>query len=75
MIVSIHMPKTAGMTFGELLGRAFQTRLLLDYEDYAGFRSPEALAQCAANAKRMRARRDELIAQYDAIHGHFVADK
>lgn len=75
MIVSIHMPKTAGMTFGELLGRAFKQRLMLDYEDHAAFRSPEALAQCAANAARMRARRDELIAAYDVIHGHFVADK
>lgn len=75
MIVSIHMPKTAGMTFGELLSRAFQKRLMLDYEDYAAFRSPEALAQCASNATRMRTRRDELIAAYDVIHGHFVADK
>lgn len=75
MIVSIHMPKTAGMTFGEILGRALRKRLLLDYEDYAAFQSPEALAQCAANAARASARRGELAADYDAIHGHFVADK
>src|SRR5688572_130630 len=75
MIVSLHLPKSAGMSFVARLESAYGPRLLRDYEDHSGFRSPAALAQCAANAVRARQRRDMLIASYDVIHGHFVADK
>lgn len=75
MIVSLHMPKTGGMSFGELLGRSFGDRLLRDYADDAGYRTPELVERARRNAVAVRAARAELAARYDAIHGHFVADK
>src|SRR5262245_60067176 len=75
MIVSVHLPKTAGNSLKEALTREFKDRLLLDYEDWAGYRSPQSDARTAANAAEMRSRRLELLEKFDAIHGHFIADK
>jgi hypothetical protein len=75
MIVSIHLPKTAGTSFGELLKGRFGPRLMLDYGDWTGYDSPEAIAHRARRAEEMRGRRDEIERDYDVIHGHFVADK
>jgi hypothetical protein len=75
MIVSIHVTKTAGTSFGAALKREFGARFMHDDEDWAGYRSPEADARRAANAARMRARRAELLEKFDVIHGHFVPEK
>ena len=75
VIVSIHISKTAGMSFGQALRASLKDRLLSDYGDWAGFNSPEAIAHRAARAIAMRTRRDELLRQFDAIHGHFHANK
>jgi len=75
MIISIHIPKTAGSSLREMLQIEFGARLMLDYGDWAGFDSPEAIAHRAARTSKMRRRRDRLLASYDIIHGHFVADK
>jgi hypothetical protein len=75
MIVSIHVTKTAGTSFGAALKREFGDRFMHDDEDWAGYRSPEADVRRAANAARMRNRRDELLQRFDVIHGHFVPDK
>jgi hypothetical protein len=75
MIVSVHLMKTAGNSFAEALKLEFKDRLLLDYDDWAGYKSPESDARAAQNAVKMRSRRDELLEKFDLIHGHFVADK
>jgi hypothetical protein len=75
MIISIHVPKTAGTSLGQSLRAAFGDRLLFDYGDWAGFNSPQAMAHRAAREAQTRARRDDLLEQFDVIHGHFVADK
>jgi hypothetical protein len=75
MIVSVHVPKTGGTSFKSLLERAYGQRLLLDYGDWAGFTTPEAIARRAHRREEMRGRRDRLIANFDVIHGHFIADK
>ncbi len=75
MIVSIHIPKTAGTSFGQCMKLEFGERVLFDYGDWAGYNSAQAIAHRAVRAAQMRARRDELLAKFDAIHGHFVADK
>lgn len=75
MILSLHVPKAAGNSFRGLLEREFAERLMLDYGDWAGFNVPEAIERCNMRMLRMRSRRDELLEKYDAIHGHFVADK
>jgi hypothetical protein len=75
MILSLHVPKAAGNSFRALLQTQFAERLMLDYGDWAGCRVPEAIERCNIRTLRMRSRRDELRRRYDAIHGHFVADK
>jgi hypothetical protein len=75
MLLSIHVPKAAGNSFREALLRKFGARAMTDYGDWAGFDVPEANARRQAREQAMRARRDELAADYDVIHGHFVADK
>jgi hypothetical protein len=75
MIISIHVTKTAGTSFGAALKREFKERFMHDDEDWAGYKSPEAEARRAANRTRMRDRRDELLQRFDVIHGHFVPEK
>ncbi|MGH6847335.1 MAG: hypothetical protein ACREC0_07820 [Methylocella sp.] len=75
MIVSIHIPKTAGQSFRSRLQSTFGSRALIDYGDVVGFDTPEFLAYRELRRAEMRARRDELLRGYDIIHGHFVADK
>ena len=75
MLLSIHMPKAAGNSFREALMRQFGDRIMLDYGDWAGFDTPEVNERRHAREAAMRARKDELAQKYDAIHGHFIADK
>jgi hypothetical protein len=75
LIVSIHIPKTAGRSFGSRLSLAFASRALFDYGDVIGFDTPEAVAHCERRMAEMRARKDELLRDYTVIHGHFIADK
>jgi hypothetical protein len=75
MIVSIHVPKTAGTSFGRSLKAAFGERALLDYGDWVGFNRREAIPHNAARFAETRARRDELLERFDVIHGHLVPDK
>jgi hypothetical protein len=76
MLLSIHIAKTAGNSFREALLDAYgHDRVLRDYGDWSGFDEPFANRRRAGRVAAMRARRDELLAKYDVIHGHFVADK
>jgi len=75
MLLSIHVPKAAGNSFRESLMRTFGDRFLKDYGDWAGFDVPEAVERRKAREAEARAKRDELLAKYDVIHGHFIADK
>jgi hypothetical protein len=75
MIISIHIPKTAGTTFLRRLQASFGPRLLCDYGDWVGIDTPEANKRRTIRTAEMRVRRDELMRDYDVIHGHFIADK
>jgi hypothetical protein len=75
VILSIHIPKSGGTSFGHLLEAAFAARLLRDYGDRVGLNSPEEDMRRAARVAEARARRDELLRDYDIIHGHYTADK
>lgn len=76
MLLSIHMPKTAGNSFREAIMEAYGTdRVFRDYGDWAGFDEPFANRRRKQRMEAMRARRDELLQNYDVIHGHFIADK
>jgi hypothetical protein len=75
MIVSIHVPKTAGKSFRLRLEALFGSRMMTDYADWIGLDTPEARAQRAEQAARMHAQRDEIVRSYDLIYGQFMADK
>jgi hypothetical protein len=75
VILSVHVAKAAGNSFGQSLENTFGPRLFKDYGDWAGFDHPEAHQRRLARTAEMRNRRDELLEKYDIIHGHFVADK
>ena len=75
-IVSVHIPKTAGWSFRTGLLSAFGERLLLDYSDRPLDGTP------SARWRRLRARLafsktgvERFVANYDAVHGHFMAPK
>jgi len=72
MLISIHIPKTGGTAFGELLARRFGTRLLRDYDDRPlSHPAPLRLAAAVARIPAQPAR----LAGFDAVHGHFLAIK
>jgi hypothetical protein len=75
MILSIHVPKTAGNSLRESLAATYGDRMMRDYGDWAGCDVPEANERRASRTVAMRARAAELQSKYDVIHGHFIADK
>lgn len=86
MIISIHIPKTAGRSWRAQLESEFGSRLLLDkefekidsietYKEIFETNTPRADERKEALKAELNASRDELMRDYDVIHGHFVADK
>jgi hypothetical protein len=69
LIVSVHVPKTGGVSFREVLARLAGDRLVLDYADRP--LAPRSRWQ----AWRERRRRAELPPGTRVVHGHFVAAK
>lgn len=69
LIVSVHVPKTGGVTFREALALLAEGHLVLDYDDRP--LSPPSLSR----ALRERLRRVELPPGTRVVHGHFVASK
>jgi Sulfotransferase family len=75
VIVSVHIPKTAGTSFGSNLAQVFGPRLLSDYDDWPESATPEAVDHNERNRAAMLATTAAIGERYDAIHGHFVATK
>lgn len=75
MIVSVHIPKTAGKSFEYDLAQVFGPRLLHDYDDWPESATLEARAHNERNRAAMLAATESIGGQYDAIHGHFLATK
>jgi hypothetical protein len=75
MIVSIHIPKTAGTSFRYDLTQIFGDRLLPDYDDWPESTTPEATANNERRRAAMLADAGLITERYDAIHGHFLASK
>lgn len=72
MLISIHIPKTAGTSFGGLLRQRFGTALLEDYDDRPlAWAAVPRIAQALRQWPDARAR----VHGYDAVHGHFLALK
>lgn len=75
MLISIHLPKTAGSSLGTTLKQWFGSRLLLDYGDLIGDESAQSLKHRAKRKTAMLGKVSEISTAFDAIHGHFYAKK
>lgn len=75
MIVSVHIPKTAGRSFQHDLALAFGPRLLADYGDLVELGTAEAHAHNERRRAEMVANAAMIAERYDVIHGHFTARK
>ncbi len=76
MIIAVHVPKTAGTSFGRALERCFGRRLLRDYtEDRPEGPPVYTWPRRWRSRAWVRSHVNELAASYDAIHGQFTASK
>jgi hypothetical protein len=75
MIISVHIPKTAGTSFREDLIDVFGARVLADYGDFPEITTPEGRAHDERRRAEMLASVEEYAEKFDAIHGHFTARK
>ena len=75
MIVSVHIPKTAGRSFQHDLAQTFGERLLADYGDWPEITTPEGAAHNERRRAAMLAEAESIAERYNAIHGHFTTRK
>ncbi len=73
MLISLHLPKTAGASFYASLAEHYDGQVLMDYADIPINTAPRqrnahALMQCALNTFRD-------YSEYGCIHGHFLPVK
>ena len=70
MLVSVHMPKTAGLSFRASLEEYFGDRFRPDYQDYPLAQEPQARREQALQWGKAVQSTD--FADVDCIHGHFL---
>lgn len=83
IVVSVHVPKTAGTTFKAMLQKCFGSALLLDYGDdlFGEEMRPKGLSGAVARAWRAAIARRALLPgkldpkRHRCVHGHFFASK
>jgi hypothetical protein len=71
MLISVHIPKTAGTAFRSLLQQHFGERLYFDYTDRP--LAPHFAWRRLASRWKRGVTTD--VSAYECIHGHFIADK
>jgi len=73
MIISVHLPRTAGTSFRKALTTHFSTRLLRDYSDYP-INTPQSERNRAALQASLRNAESDF-PDVECIHGHFLPIK
>jgi hypothetical protein len=71
MILSVHIAKTGGSSFRDLLTRAYGARAYFDYEDKPSSREHKRITR----QRRLFGFQCDLPSQAQVIHGHFFATK
>jgi len=75
MLISVHLPKTAGSSFLEALESHFGDHMLRDYADLPMNRSTFRRNVSALQRAVMLSGRDRVNARIDCIHGHYMPIK
>ena len=76
IIVSVHIPKTAGVSFVHALNKAFGiNRILSDYEEGIESDQGQDIRRRILSKRFVREHKDDILRKYDVVHGHFQADK
>ena len=73
MLISLHLPKTAGASFAAVLERHFKGSLLKDYADLPINTPPQQRNQAALQAALYNMENPSL--EVECIHGHFLPVK
>jgi Sulfotransferase family len=74
MLISIHIPKTAGTSFGHGLIARYGERMRWDPDDWPEAQGdPEALAREERHREQAALAAADYALNYDVIHGHFTA--
>ena len=73
MIISVHLPRTAGTNFGKVLTTHFRSRLLRDYSDLP-INTPQSERNRAALQASLRNEESDF-PDVECIHGHFLPIK
>jgi hypothetical protein len=73
MLVSVHLPKTAGTSFGQSLADHFGDRLFRDYED-SPLNTAPMRRKVTATLGGLR-HGVAALRRFDCVHGHFLAGK
>lgn len=72
MLISVHLPKTAGSSFLAAVEQHFGERLLKDYDDRPITRSTLVRNIAAVKGSITNAAFAGSLSRYDCIHGHFM---
>ncbi|MDY7006346.1 MAG: sulfotransferase family 2 domain-containing protein [Cyanobacteriota bacterium] len=77
MIVSVHIPKTAGSSFRQSLQKIFNSQVLLDYDNIWMPKNPviRNFKQFVLNNPSFPPNKLIINSKYKVIHGHFYANK
>jgi hypothetical protein len=75
MLLSIHIPKTAGTSFHHYLRKVFTNRLMTDYGDWVEIKTEEGIRHNERRQAEILSRTEHIRQHFDAIHGHYLAGK
>lgn len=75
MILSVHIPKTAGRSFQVYLQDVFGPRLMNDYGDWVEIKTKEGVDHDERRRLDMLSRIVRIRTDFDAIHGHYLPSK
>lgn len=75
MILSIHIPKTAGTSFHHYLRKVFTNRLMTDYGDWVEIKTEEGIRHNERRQAEILSRTEHIRQHFDAIHGHYAISK
>jgi len=75
MLLSVHMPKTAGTSFYKNLQGVYGPRLLWHNNDWVEIATPEAVERRERHRAQLIGDPEDFARRFDAVHGHFSARK